>query len=43
MTRKSIPLKKNSYIDQENCNSAFCTVQYDEKINGSKSTLGYFF
>ena len=32
--KKSIPLKKNSYIDQENCNSAFCTVQYDEKING---------
>lgn len=32
--KKSLPLKKNSYIDQENCNSAFCTVQYDDKING---------
>lgn len=32
--KKSLPSKKNNYIDQVNCNSAFCSVQYDEYING---------
>ena len=32
--KKSLPSLKNSYIGQENCNSAFCTVHYDKIVNG---------
>ena len=33
-TKKTLPNKKEDIIGQENCNSAFCTVIYNEKKNG---------
>lgn len=32
--KKSLPSKLNDFIDQENCNSAFCSVEYHQHING---------
>jgi len=32
--KKKLPTKKEDFINQENCNSAFCTVIYNEKKNG---------